>query len=157
MNPCTEISIRPATPADAEIITHHRRAMFADMQRGTPAELDAMCASFLPQVRRMLAEGSYRGWLACTAEGRIVAGGGLIVYEWPTRPGDPNTHRAYILNVYTEPEYRRRGLARRIMNAILGWCREQGFKTVSLHASSAGRPLYESMGFGPTNEMRIKL
>jgi GNAT superfamily N-acetyltransferase len=131
--------------------------MFADMGKGTPAELDAMDATFLPYVRRALADGRYRGWLACASTGQVVAGGGLIVHEWPARAGDPNTQRAYILNVYTEPEYRQQGLARRIVTTIIEWCRAQGFQTVALHASDAGRPLYEALGFVPTNEMRLRL
>ena len=59
--------------------------------------------------------------------------------------------------MYTEPEYRKRGIARRIMNAILECCRAEGFHSVSLHASEFGRPLYVSMGFELTNEMRLKL
>lgn len=153
----TEISIRQATPQDAEIIAHHRRAMFAEMGWDDPAELDVMQATFIPYAQRALASGLYLGWLACLEDGQVVAGGGLIAHEWPTRPGDPNMRRAYILNVYTEPGYRQRGLARHIMDDILDWCRAQGFKTVSLHASKFGRPLYEAMGFEPTNEMRIKL
>ncbi len=157
MNNKAKIIIRQATPQDAEIIAHHRRAMFADMGRGTPAELDAMDATFIPYARRALSSGLYLGWLACIESGQVVAGGGLMVYEWPTRPGDPNTRHAYILNVYTEPDYRKQGLARRIMTSILEWCRAQSFMIVSLHASKYGRPLYEDMGFEPTNEMRLKL
>lgn len=157
MNTHDEIFIRLAAPQDAEVIAHHRRAMFADMGRGNSAELEAMTATFLPYVRRALAKGLYLGWLACTGDGRVAAGGGLIVHEWPARPGDPNTRRAYILNVYTEPEYRKRGIARQIVAAIVEWCRAQGFQTVSLHASQDGRHLYEAMGFAPTNEMRLKL
>jgi GNAT superfamily N-acetyltransferase len=62
-----------------------------------------------------------------------------------------------IVNVYTEPAHRRRGLARRLMVAMLDWLREQGYGTVSLHASDYGRPLYESLGFAATNEMRMQL
>jgi hypothetical protein len=43
------------------------------------------------------------------------------------------------------------------MQAMVDWCRCEGYGTVSLHASAAGRPLYESMGFQPTNEMSLKL
>ena len=122
-----------------------------------PPDLAAMDATFAPYVRRGLADGSYRGWLACTGDRHVVAGGGLIVHEWPARPGDPNAHRAYILNVYTEPAYRRQGIAQWIMTTILEWCRAQGLRTVFLHASAYGRPLYESLGFESTNEMRLSL
>jgi len=44
-----------------------------------------------------------------------------------------------------------------LMQTALNWCREHEIDTVILHASSAGRPIYESMGFQPTNEMRLHL
>jgi predicted GNAT family acetyltransferase len=62
-----------------------------------------------------------------------------------------------IINVYTEPEARRQGLARRLMSLMIQWLKEQGFKSVVLHASDAGRHLYEELGFVPTNEMRLCL
>ena len=153
-----DITIRMATAEDAPVIAHHRHAMFFDMGHTDPAALEAMDASFLPYVSRWVADETYRGWLAQTSEGRIVAGGGLIVHEWPSRPISPaQPRRAYVLNVYAEPDYRGQGLARRIMTEIVEWCRAQGFHAVSLHASALGRGLYESMGFEPTNEMRLVL
>ena len=150
--------IRLATVADAPIIVHHRRAMFTDMGLADSKDLDAMEVTFAPYVTRALGNGSYRGWLVETGSGRVVAGGGLIVHEWPARPGHPSDpRRAYILNVYTEPDHRKQGLARRIIMTILAWCRAEGFWAVSLHASVDGRALYESLGFERTNEMRLKL
>jgi GNAT superfamily N-acetyltransferase len=156
--PFEGISIREATPDDAETICRQRLAMFEDVW----GELDsdgvaAMEATFIPWVRRGLTDGSYRGWLACTDDGRAVAGGGLIVHEWMAHPLNADPRRAYIANVYTGPRYRRNGIARRIMQTIVDWCRAEGFKVVSLHASPFGRPLYESLGFESTNEMRLKL
>jgi len=40
---------------------------------------------------------------------------------------------------------------------MIAWCRAQGFAGVTLHASDQGRPLYESLSFEPTTEMRLKL
>lgn len=150
------ITIREATPDDAEIIYQQRLAMFDDVWGPLDSEaVVAMEDSFVPWVRRGLTDGSYRGWLACSGDGCVVAGGGLIVHEWMAHPLNPDPRRAYIANIYTQPEYRSQGIARRVMNAILDWCRSEGLKVVSLHASPFGRPLYESMGFKPTNEMRL--
>jgi hypothetical protein len=49
------------------------------------------------------------------------------------------------------------GLARQLMLLMIQWLKEQGFSSVSLHASDAGRHLYETLGFIPTNEMRLRL
>jgi GNAT superfamily N-acetyltransferase len=130
--------------------------MFADMGDRTPAALDAMDASSRPLFARALADGSYRGWLA-QEDGRVVAGGGIIMLPYHSSPRDPKPRRAWIVNMYTEPGYRRQGLARRLMDEMIGWCRSQRMATVYLHASDEGRPLYESLGFRPTNEMRLPL
>jgi GNAT superfamily N-acetyltransferase len=67
------------------------------------------------------------------------------------------SRRGNILNVYTEAPHRRKGLARRLMKAVLDWCRFERVPVIILHASDEGRALYESLGFKPTNEMRIEL
>jgi len=130
--------------------------MFQDMGQGTSASLDRMVETSRPWLARALSDGSYRAWLAETAEGKVVAGGGILISSWPSRPEDANTRRALILNVYTEPEFRRQGLARHLMEQMIEWLKEAGFQSVALHASDEGRPLYESLGFEPTNEMRLK-
>jgi GNAT superfamily N-acetyltransferase len=59
-----------------------------------------------------------------------------------------------ILNVYTEPSWRRRWLAAALMQRILDWAAANGVKSLVLHPSADGRPPYEKPGFERTNEMR---
>ena len=61
------------------------------------------------------------------------------------------------MNVVTAPEYRRRGIARRMMQVMLEWLAAQGIEHVTLHATEAGRPLYQELGFVDGNEMAIRL
>jgi GNAT superfamily N-acetyltransferase len=131
--------------------------MFEDMGQRDEAALKAMEATSSIFFAQALAEGWYRAWLAQNAAGEVVAGGGILILPWPSHPRDSQTRRPMIVNVYTEPEYRRQGLARRLMVIMLEWLRQQGYGTVSLHASDYGRTLYESLGFEPTNEMRLQL
>src|SRR5690242_5665518 len=152
-----EFPIRAATLDDLTHIVHHRRAMFRDMGRATSAELDEVAIAAERFLRSALPTGGYRGWFAVAPDGRIAAGAGITIVPWPGHPGDAVNRRGWIQNVYTEPEFRRRGLARRLTETVVAWCREDGFHTVSLHASDDGRALYESMGFLPTNEMRLTL
>jgi GNAT superfamily N-acetyltransferase len=88
---------------------------------------------------------------------RLVAGGGILISSWPARPEDSEARRALILNVSTEPEFRRRGLARQFLVTMIQWLKEQGFCNVFLHPSDEGRHLYEELGFVATNEMRLQL
>ncbi|MGA7079011.1 MAG: GNAT family N-acetyltransferase [Terriglobales bacterium] len=151
-----DITIREAEASEAAIILHHRRSMFRDMGDGTSDELDRMVEVSRPWLARALADGSYHHWLALDASGRVCGGGGVLLVPWPANPTDPCTERAVILNVYTEPEFRKRGIARQIMLTILAWTREHGLRSVNLHASDEGRPLYEKLGFAATNEMRLR-
>ncbi|MGA9529364.1 MAG: GNAT family N-acetyltransferase [Terriglobales bacterium] len=152
-----EIRIREAGPADIETILHHRRSMFRDMGEGTVEELDRMVEVARPWVARALADGTYRHWLAIDPQGSVAGGGGVLLCPWPANPHDPCTERAVILNVYTEQEFRRRGIARLVMGVILDWIKARGMRSVNLHSSPEGRALYESMGFKATNEMRLWL
>src|SRR6202158_2900071 len=151
-----EITIREATPSESAIILHHRRSMFRDRGEGTVEELDRMAEVASPWLARALADGSHRHWLALDSSGRVAGGGGVLLCPWPANPKDPCTERAVILNVYTEPEFRRQGIARQIMQTILVWAKERGLRAVNLHASDEGRLLYEQLGFEPTNEMRLR-
>jgi GNAT superfamily N-acetyltransferase len=152
-----EFSIRRATIDDAAIISHHRRAMFEDMGARDIVKLDAMCDAFNHWVRARLINGEYLGWLVENEQGTVIAGAGMWLLAWAPTPSDQSAYRGYVFNVYTQTDYRRRGLARRLMETILDYCRENKIKVVALHASDDGRALYESLGFKPTNEMRLTL
>ena len=153
----TGITIREASEAYLETILHHRRSMFRDMAEGTVEELDRMVEVARPWLAKALGDGSYRHWLALDSAGRVAGGGGVLLSPWPANPFDPCVERAVILNVYTELEFRRRGIARLVMETILAWIRGYGLKSVNLHSSAEGRALYEKLGFTPTNEMRLWL
>jgi GNAT superfamily N-acetyltransferase len=150
------IVIRLGEVADVPHILHHRRAMFQEMGCADASSLDRMQRASEDYLRHAMPSGNYRAWLA-EADGRVVAGGGIAIVHWPGSPDFPDTRRGWILSVYTEPEFRRRGIARRILEAITQWCRSERFDYVALHASQDGRPLYEKLGFRPTNEMRLYL
>jgi GNAT superfamily N-acetyltransferase len=147
--------IRPVAIEEAAIVAAHRRAMFFDM--GYREGLDAMVESFLPWVREKMSTGEYLGWFAIAENGAIAAGAGLWLMDWPPHMIGPGSRRGNILNVYTDPGYRRQGLARRLTETAIDWCRAHGIATVILHASDQGRDLYRSLGFQPTNEMRCIL
>ena len=153
----SEISVREATTADVRHILRHRRAMFEAMGERDNAALEAMHVSSEAYFPSALQDGSYRAWLAETTEGTIVAGGGIVISDWPALPRAPQARRATILNMYTEPEFRRRGIARRLMLIMLAWLEQQGFSEVDLHASDSGRSLYQQLGFRATNELRLGL
>jgi GNAT superfamily N-acetyltransferase len=152
-----EIHVRKAGFEDLKHILHQRRAMFEEMGFRASAVLDRVEELSLEYFSQALRIGTYRGWLAEELNGQIVGGGGIVVADWPGYPGENRAERAWILNMYTEPKARRCGVAKRLLAVMIEWCRINGFSAVSLHASSGGRPLYESVGFQQTNEMMLRL
>lgn len=152
-----EIQIRKAGIDDLKYLLHHRRAMFKEMGFRDPAVLAQVEESSREYFTEALRTGAYQAWVAENEKGSVVGGGGIVIANWPGYPGENLAKRAWILNMYTEPEARRCGVANKILQVILDWCRAAGFRGVFLHASPAGRPLYEAAGFQPTNEMRLTL
>lgn len=129
--------------------------MFAEMGF-SEVSLAAMDREALPYFARAFEEGAYHHWFV-DRRGLAVAGAGVSVLPFYPGPRDPRPQRAWMLNVYTEPEFRRQGLASRVVEAAIDWCRRNGIGSVYLHASEFGRPLYERLGFVSSNEMRLAL
>jgi GNAT superfamily N-acetyltransferase len=148
--------IRPATKEDAAIIAVQRRRMFLDMGRTDDANMQTMLTSFLPWVRDAIASGKYLGMLATNVH-QVAAGAGMLLLEAAPSYGDASSTRAYIFNVYTELEYRRQGLARQLIQALLEEAKLRGIQVVSLHATEAGKNVYSELGFETSNEMRLVL
>ena len=79
--------------------------------------------------------------------GRLVACGAGLISERLPGPGQTSRRVGYVQWMSTEPAFRRRGLARAVLRALLAWFAAQGVDNVELHASPEGRPLYRSEGF----------
>ena len=151
-----EFTIRRASTADLETLVAHRRAMFHDIGYTDEVALDSMSAKFRVWLLQHMNAGDYHAWLATAPDGSAAAGAGLWLMDWPSHMIGKSAQRGNILNVYTADKFRRRGLARKLMEAVLLWCSENCIDTIILHSSPSGQSLYESMGFVPTNEMRLR-
>ena len=64
----------------------------------------------------------------------------------------PTGKRAHLMNVYTNCNYRRQGIARKMVSMLIDDARDNGATEISLDATQSGRPLYESLGFGQNKE-----
>ena len=127
--------------------------MFSDAHDAGEPVLAEMSRHFEPWLKRMLANGRYTGWITTDGD-RPVASAGIMILDWAPHFLDPaGEYRGYVLNVYVIPDYRRRGLARALVQLCLDEARSRKIRVVALHASSAGRPVYEGLGFRATSEM----
>ena len=147
--------LRPAVPADAEIIARQRSAMFLDMGAVSPQEAELLRQTRELWIANLIATNKYLGWFL-EHESTPVSGGGIILLERAPAPGCCRLGKwAHIVNIYTAPNHRRRGLARRMMLHIIAWSAQNSIDHLTLGASSQGKPLYESLGFEQTSQMRL--
>ncbi|WP_194790391.1 GNAT family N-acetyltransferase [Pseudomonas sp. UFMG81] len=146
------LTVRRLHPADQAMICAHREAMFLEAG-GDPARLRAMTTHFGPWLQPRLADGRYYGFALLDA-GQPIAAIGLMAIDWPPHPAHPEQdQRGYVLNVYVEPSHRRRGLASQLMRLAEAEFGQRGLTFAVLHATDAGRPVYQGLGWMATAEM----
>ncbi|MFC6646864.1 GNAT family N-acetyltransferase [Granulicella cerasi] len=148
-------TLRRATVDDASLITQHRHLMFADNDFTTEERLNEMDHAFEPWVRAALADGTYVG-LFLEEDSRVLSGGGVYLMPFPPHWMHDEPFRAYLLNFYTAPEARGRGLAKQILQAAVDAAHELGASVITLHASRFGQPIYEKFGFKHSVEMMLR-
>ena len=136
--------VREAGLADLPELVRLRLALLVSL--GPVDQPDALAEAITRYLERALTDGSF---LAVVAEvdGRLVASSGLCVLRRLPLADNPEGLEGYLLNMYTEPTWRRQGLARDILRRLLALGKQRGLARVWLHATPDGRSLYESEGF----------
>ena len=89
--------------------------------------------------------------------GRVVGCASMVYVEVMPTFSHPTGHRAHLMNVYTHEDYRRRGVARRLVQMLMEEAKDRGVTEISLDATASGRPLYESLGFKTSDECMVFL
>ena len=139
---------RLATPADTPELLRLAAIMYASM--GADTERSAWRESATKLIAERLGGDELVMFVVDdpSEPGRLVACGGAAVIQRVPGPATPDGRWGYVQWMVTEPAFRRRGLARAVFEAILGWLEERGVVNVELHATRDGETLYRSFGFG---------
>lgn len=123
----------------------------------TPNEEQLLEASTRQYLPTSLSNNEFISYTAET-NGEIVGISGMVLFKRPPYLENLEGLEAYILNMYTVPKYRGRGLAKILLNQCIEECKNSGVKRIWLHASEDGEPLYRKMGFTKKqNEMELYL
>jgi GNAT superfamily N-acetyltransferase len=154
--------VRTAAPSDAAIIARHRAEMFRDMGQLPSALYPELIEQTVAYLSAAIRSGEYLGWLVTAQDSPdVFAGAGVQLRRILPRPltEDGQTRiaagrEAIVLNVFTERPWRRKGVARLLMQHVLDWASDSDIDRLVLHASNEGRVLYERLGFVPSGEMR---
>ena len=125
-------------------------------EEGAREELDLVPA-LKDYYRRHLKDGTFVSWLAVDGE-KIVGTSGMSFVEKPPYFSCPNGRIGLLSSMYTDPAYRRRGIARELLGRVLEEARAYGCGSVQITASDMGVLLYSDFGFQKNgNFMQYKL
>lgn len=90
--------------------------------------------------------------------GELVSVGSLCLFNRIPYGGNLNGAEGYVLNIYTSPQFRKRGFANRILNKIAEYAGENNIKRLFMNSSEQGKNLYSRLGFTEKgNEMELFL
>ncbi|MDO9538266.1 MAG: GNAT family N-acetyltransferase [Thermoplasmata archaeon] len=141
------MEFRRATVEDIEILVERRMEMRAEREISLcPIDLGDFRASTRDYFLRHIPDESFIAWVALN-EGAMVATSGLCVHNIPPTYGNTSGRVAYLVNMYTVPEYRSQGIAAKLLEHLMDEARNLKCGRVTLNTSKTARPLYEKYGF----------
>ena len=148
------ITYRKLKTEDLDIFIRMR----IDQLREEGAEEDI---DLVPALRdyyeRHLANDTFVSWLAMDGE-KMVGTSGMSIVEKPPYFGCPSVKIGLLSSMYTEPSYRRIGIAKTLLGKVVDEAKERGCGTVQITASDMGVMLYTDFGFVKNNNfMQYKL
>ena len=148
----SDIKYIKATKADIELLMDIRLEMLREVNNLPDSyKYDK---EFIDECKKYFEEGDQTTILAL--DGKEVVGCASISYIWimPTF-SHPTGNRAHLMNVYTKPDYRRKGISKRMVEIIIDEAKDNGVTEISLDSTEMGRPLYEALGFTASNECMV--
>ena len=149
------IEYRKATIDDIETLLQIRIDFMRDVKSVTTDDDEkVMREANAEYLNETLPDGSFIQWLAAD-NGKIIATGSVSFYKLPPNRWRPNGKVAYIANMFTYPEYRKQGIATKLLSLSVEDAKSRGCKQVLLDATAMGKPLYEKFGFTDAKDYMV--
>jgi GNAT superfamily N-acetyltransferase len=151
-----EIIYRQADKADVPSLIELRAAFLAEVSTtgpAAPAVLEALSRYFTAAIP----SGDFIAFLA-ESGGRVIATSGLVYHRYPPSARNLAGLDAYVMNMYTLPAWRGRGIATNLLRELVAVARRSNCSRVRLHALPKALPIYSRLGFVPAeSEMEFDL
>ena len=152
------IEIRETIPQEDSIIAEHFYQLWLDVgvpENSIKPNHHSLTLEFITQARQNL---SYKGFVAevdsvivGSASCQLFTGLYSLILEEEYRK------YGYIWGVYVQPSHRRKGIAKQLTNATIQHLKSINCTKAILNASPVGKPVYENLGFVPSNSMQLDL
>jgi len=147
------LSYKKATLTDLEILTETRIEVLRAANRlSDDVDMSEVKKQSLEYYQNALRNNTHLAYLIFDEE-IFVGTGGISYFQVMPTYHNPTGKKAYIMNMYTNPGYRRQGIAFKTLDLLVTDAREKGITAISLEATDMGRPLYEKYGFRKMNDV----
>ena len=123
---------------DLDLLVTHRLRMWIDIHPEWKEEVKESEKSTRAWISKKLTDRSLIGFIARSPDGSVAGSGCVWVREEQPRPNYPKHEVPYLMSMYTEKPYRHKGVAKLIVAAASGWCKEHGYRRVVLHLRTKG-------------------
>ncbi len=144
-----EFIFKKATIEDLELLISSRiEVLRATNELSDETDMEEIRKNSKDYYECALKEDTHSAYLVLREE-QFIGSGGISYYSVMPTYHNPTGRKAYIMNMYVRPEYRRKGIAREMLNRLVQDATERGVTQITLEATKAGRPLYEKYGFVP--------
>ncbi len=156
MSGMDEVRFRRMTIGDIPAVCGIRMRQLIEEQRENrrpPDEERDLRAALEDYYERHLSDGTFVSYLAETG-GEIIGTSGMSFVEKPPWFGCPSGKIGLLSGMYTDPRFRRQGIARTLLSKVVGAAKEAGCGAVHITASDMGTKLYDAFGFEENGNFR---
>src|SRR5437667_11771479 len=150
----SKLSVRSASVRDLDALVHQRRAMWKALGIRDIELHEKGDRVYRRWARARLRNHQLMAWVVKSDDGRTAGGGCVWLQQVQPRPHHASMVQPYLLSMYTEPDFRRRGVASMVVKEAIKGCRQKGYERLMLHASEMGRRVYSKLGCKRTSELR---
>lgn len=138
---------KKATLDDLELLTETRVEVLRAANRlPEDTDMNEVKRQSYDYYQTSLNNGTHIAYLVFDGDTFVGTGGVSFFRVMPTCH-NPSGNKAYIMNMYTRPEYRKNGIAYQTLDRLVYEAKVNGITAISLEATEMGRPLYERYGF----------
>ena len=142
------INCRKANKKDIPLLIDIRKKQLIDEGIEPNIDIDEELTRYFNDK---LADDSLVEWIMEENE-QIIATGAIAFIDFPPTYTNKTGRKGYITNMYTDPNYRGRGIATRILDRLINEAKERNVHKICLIASKLGRPVYKKYGFQDADE-----
>jgi GNAT superfamily N-acetyltransferase len=141
------MEFRKATVSDIPTMVDYRIDFMEEFLGKQPEEKVMELKTYLRNYfKEAIVSGAYVCYLALD-EGYVAGMGGIVFREQPGSFKNPSGRVGYLMNMYTVPSYRKKGICSRILEQLIEEGKQRGLVAFELHATKDGEPVYQKRDF----------